>query len=444
MGRSQSSKSLQGMPEPDTSEPSARSFLLGTAKRHSPTQTPNHPNLRNVRTESPPDKEKKAKKCKKEKKKSKKKAKKSSSSSSDSSSNVDSCNSEVSEEGFADSSSAFGLSKKEMARGMDVANLLELDPRPMGLVLSAVCPMIIANDIFEMGGELESLLRDKAATAKKKGPKKEHTMKAAGTMWKRRMADLALHLTGRPASALRLCAAKTLVDCSGVLRNLYKRKFPGGKQAWLQGLEAIMKDAREAASDDLKQHMTQPEPKPEPKPAPARSSGHKARSKKEEEEEDEPEPEASDKDEGSPMAAPYADSHSDSEDDNDVFNGEFALPKADASKESTLKKLPSSVRATLEKIDREVLDTLPNDLSHHKNLRADLGYWTGCLEKEALTEMHHFKLGLEGSLSAHLGPGKSCFMKMSLRARKLFDSWAVGDRDAVTPPSRCEDIYLSD
>ena len=33
MGRSQSSKSLQGMPEPDTSEPSARSFLLGTAKR---------------------------------------------------------------------------------------------------------------------------------------------------------------------------------------------------------------------------------------------------------------------------------------------------------------------------------------------------------------------------------------------------------------------------
>ena len=75
-------------------------------------------------------------------------------------------------------------------------------------------------------------------------------------------------------------------------------------------------------------------------------------------------------------------------------------------------------------------------------------------------------------------------MKMSLRARKLFDSWAVGipgaiaapaeavahwqhsygvlllpnlsqklapgansgdrDRDAVTPPSRCEDIYLSD
>ena len=42
---------------------------------------------------------------------------------------------------------------------MDVANLLELDPRPMGLVLSAVCPMIIANDIFEMGGELESYLQ---------------------------------------------------------------------------------------------------------------------------------------------------------------------------------------------------------------------------------------------------------------------------------------------
>lgn len=32
-------------------------------------------------------------------------------------------------------------------------------------------------------------------------------------------------VTGRPASSIRLCAAKTLWDCSAVLRSLYKRQL---------------------------------------------------------------------------------------------------------------------------------------------------------------------------------------------------------------------------
>ena len=33
------------------------------------------------------------------------------------------------------------------------------------------------------------------------------------------------------------------------------------------------------------------------------------------------------------------------------------------------------------------------------NLRADLGYWVACLEKEGLLEMNHFMLELEGGLT---------------------------------------------
>ena len=89
-------------------------------------------------------------------------------------------------------------------------------------------------------------------------------------------------VTGRPASSIRLCAAKTLWDCSAVLRTLYKRqlkrlnkikvyhlllsvcqctvvkcflgprphrvylrKYPGGKDAWGKALEEMLKESRE-------------------------------------------------------------------------------------------------------------------------------------------------------------------------------------------------------
>ena len=42
---------------------------------------------------------------------------------------------------------------------MEIAALSELDPRALGLVLSSVTPLVIANEVFEMGGELESYLK---------------------------------------------------------------------------------------------------------------------------------------------------------------------------------------------------------------------------------------------------------------------------------------------
>ncbi|CAE7477675.1 unnamed protein product [Symbiodinium sp. CCMP2592] len=262
-------------------------------------------------------------------------------------------------------------------------------------------------------------------------------MKAAGTMWKRRMADLAHHLTGRPATSVRLCAAKTLFDCSAVLRNLCKRKCDGGKAAWMKALDTIMKDAREAASVDLKNHMKQTDRK---NPKPVRGTGHK--DKQEEADPDHSENEK-DREEASPEAAPYASSEGEPDgepdgepsDDEDVFKGDFAVPKG--SGESALPKLPAKMQASLEKISREVLDTLPTDLS-----QADVGYWVACLEKEGLLEMNHFELGLEGCLSNHLGVGKPHFAKMSLRARKLFDSWAEKLPGVITRASACRQHSL--
>eukprot|EP00439_Symbiodinium_sp_Y106_P065571 s5884_g10.t1 len=137
----------------------------------------------------PTDKEKDKRK-KKDKKKSKKKAKKSdlpggSSSRSSSSSSDDDC----SMEDFADASALFGLNKKDLVRTLDSAVLLDLEPRHMAVVVSGVTTHTLANDIFEMGGELdprlkflpyilspeEALLRDRAATAKKQRAKTDES-----------------------------------------------------------------------------------------------------------------------------------------------------------------------------------------------------------------------------------------------------------------------------
>ena len=37
-----------------------------------------------------------------------------------------------------------------------------------------------------------------------------------------------------------------------------------------------------------------------------------------------------------------------------------------------------------------------HDAESEQHLRADFSYWLLCLEKEALTETEHFKLGLAG------------------------------------------------
>lgn len=126
--------------------------------------------------------------------------------------------------------------------------------------------------------------------------------------------------------------------------------------------------AAQAASLDLKQHMKQMDRK---NPKGVRATGHKDKKAEGDadpsENENENENENLEKDEASPVA-PYASSEGEPDgelsEDDDVFQGDFAVPKASGDcKDSTLPKLPAKMQASLDKINREVLDTLPSDLS---------------------------------------------------------------------------------
>ncbi|CAE7499379.1 unnamed protein product, partial [Symbiodinium microadriaticum] len=106
--------------------------------------------------------------------------------------------SDFTDQQYEDSAATFGLGKRDLIRGADCPNAIDLEPRAMALTLSAITPAMIANDLFECGGELEALLRDRAVTAKRNKSKSEQMeavfqMKTAGTVWKRRMADLVMH-----------------------------------------------------------------------------------------------------------------------------------------------------------------------------------------------------------------------------------------------------------
>ena len=127
--------------------------------------------------------------------------------------------------------------------------------------------------------------------------------------------------------------------------------------------------AAQTASLDLKQHMKQMDRK---NPKGVRATGHKDKKAEGDadpsENENENENENLEKDEASPVAAPYASSEGEPDgelsEDDDVFQGDFAVPKASGDcKDSTLPKLPAKMQASLDKINREVLDTLPSDLS---------------------------------------------------------------------------------
>ena len=63
-----------------------------------------------------------------------------------------------------DSAATFGLAKKDMVRTMDYSVISDLEPNKMAFVLSAVSPCLIANDVFEMGGELATCLYNKVTT----------------------------------------------------------------------------------------------------------------------------------------------------------------------------------------------------------------------------------------------------------------------------------------
>ncbi|CAE7879005.1 unnamed protein product, partial [Symbiodinium necroappetens] len=106
--------------------------------------------------------------------------------------------SDITDQQYEDSAATFGLGKRDLVRASECTNVIDLEPRAMALTLSAISPAMIANDLFECGGELESLLRDRAVTAKRNKSKTEQMeavfqMKTAGTVWKRRMAELVMH-----------------------------------------------------------------------------------------------------------------------------------------------------------------------------------------------------------------------------------------------------------
>ncbi|CAE7241515.1 hypothetical protein AK812_SmicGene47573 [Symbiodinium microadriaticum] len=152
--------------------------------------------------------------------------------------------------------------------------------------------------------------------------------------------------------------------------------------------------------------------------------------KKEKEEVSEAEKEEASEAEASPTAAPYA-SGSDDDNDDDVFQGDFKTkPEPEEGIDGRLAKLPSKLQSTIQTFDRQVLESIPTELSP-----ADFGYWLLTLEKEALLKTEHFRLGLEGPLSGHLGTGKSNFLKMSLRARGMFDTWSLGMLRGLDEPA---------
>ena len=51
-----------------------------------------------------------------------------------------------------------------MVPTMDYSVISDLEPNKMAFVLSAVSPCLIANDVFEMGGELATCLYNKVTT----------------------------------------------------------------------------------------------------------------------------------------------------------------------------------------------------------------------------------------------------------------------------------------
>lgn len=116
----------------------------------------------------------------------------------------------------------------------------------------------------------------------------------------------------------------------------------------------LNKSSAQAATDDLKNQMQKAD----------RSSGpSKAKAPKKEEVSEAEKEEAS---EASPTAAPYAGSGSEMDDDNDddVFQGDFKTkPEPEEGIDGMLAKLPSKLQSTVQNFDREVLGSIPSEIS---------------------------------------------------------------------------------
>ncbi|CAE7802311.1 unnamed protein product [Symbiodinium sp. CCMP2592] len=497
VSRTNSTKSLAaaaGDGEDET--PSARQFLMSTARR----------SLDEAFTGGKPsDSEKKSgvkeKKKKKEKKdKSKKKKKKGASSSSSKSSGDEDSSSCLESEDVDDSAALFGLSRKELQKSDEVCKLDDFPSKQLGFVLSHVTEMLAATEVYECGGELETLLANREKRAQKQRQKEEKEQYAfegrtASTLWAKRMSDLVVALTGRAPSAISVGNAKSLSDCSAVLRLLYRkalRRSDEGKSAMQKKVAAILSKHREAATQDLKQQISRqssgsgiaaPKAKKLPPPKPPKRKGETDDSRvgkpklttteprsnlrairdkepEQHEEKEEPEvpgegedvktgkdddeflgeddvpspPEELDSDDNDEVA--NSEGQQESGDDDDIFTGDFALEKASKAEHQKAKAIPAKAQMYLDKLDKDLASCIPKDLSE-----SDLGNWVRLLFSEGMLRLEDVKLiaNLPGcTMSGSLGPGKAFYNKLSIKAKTELDPWAqrIASGEAFATPSR--------
>ncbi|CAE7758569.1 unnamed protein product [Symbiodinium sp. KB8] len=388
---------------------------------------------------------KKAKKEAKEVKKKKKKEKKSTSSPSDDSSSA------ANDLELDDCASLFGLGRKDLTRPAGSIRLDDLTCRQLGFAVSNVVEAVTPSDIFEIGGELEGLLLDRAATAKRNKHMTEHNT----ALFEASQAEL-VNTTPYP-----------------LVRKLKTRKAAFGEE-----LEKLLNKLREEASLDLKKCLGKPEQTTETKPTKKRKKDKKGETPpppppkkakmekkpepkeevKEESEDDfldegdvpnppsegesaseaEPEAEVEDSDDGG--------ENDDDGDDEDIFAGDYKDLKKKPSREQLLETLPPALAAQKSKLEDGLLAAIPTDLS-----KSDFDSWIGVLLKEQMLSLDEVKecRGLEGAsdaqysgaplvcltvclgphynsrgpLSSHLSVSKKYFNKLSIKGKKLFDSW---------------------
>ncbi|CAE6970138.1 unnamed protein product, partial [Symbiodinium sp. KB8] len=438
-------------------EPSARHFLMSTARRSLDEALGGGSSaVHNEKKSAAKEKKKKKEREPKKRDRSKKKKKKNSSSSS--SQGEEESSSCLDSEDFDDSAALFGLARKEMAKPEEACRLDDFPSKQLGFVVSHVTEMLGATDVYECGGELEeTLLGNREKRAQKLRQKEE------------------------------------------------KERSDDGKEAMQKKLTAILNKHREAATQDLKQQLSQqssgsgkkplPAPKPSKRKKPAeeeepsrgrvvkptvskRSKFPAIRDKDppqdEEHEEGEKCDESKTKGEGdgeflgeadvpSPPGSEFEDvddtANSDeveaflqeSDEDNDVFAEGFAVEKKSKGGEDKAKGIPTKAKVIMDKLEQDLSNCIPKDLTEPSCCTytvaafvfgSDLGNWVRLLHCEGLLRVDDVKLvlsNLPGTVSASLGPGKVHYNKLSIKAKAELDPWA--QRIARKPPPNL--VYFS-
>ncbi|CAE7763691.1 unnamed protein product, partial [Symbiodinium sp. CCMP2456] len=133
------------------------------------------------------------------------------------------------------------------------------------------------------------------------------------------------------------------------------------------------------------------------------------------------------------------DDDDDDDDDEDVFAGDFKVIKKAPSREQLLETLPPSLASQQSKLEDGLIAAIPQDLT-----KSDFDSWIAVLLKEQMFSLDEVKecRGLDGPLSSHLSVSKKYFKKLSIKGKKLFDTWVDSlrfpDKDAPlsTPSGR--------